>query len=87
MINTSDIKLGFGSLPPTGDEQEDIHMSLIHPGSNEIVEDLVQVLQLLLKQSREPIRLNMNLGKEGGLAVTRACFAVIVKLSGLSNKL
>ena len=44
MINTSDIKLGFGSLPPTGDEQEDIHMSLIHPGSNEIVEDLVQVL-------------------------------------------
>ena len=41
----------------------------------------------MLKESREPIRTQMNIMQEKGMALTRACFAVIVKLAGLSDKL
>ena len=43
----------------------------------------------MLKESREPmtIRAQANIMQERGMAVARACFAVIVKLAGLTTKL
>jgi len=78
MINTVSL-----DMPPAVDE-EDLHIQIIHEGTNPQVDDFIQVLQLLLKESREPIRAQMNIMQENGMRVTRACFAAIVKLSGLT---
>ena len=68
-------------------DSEDIHLQIIHAEQNEQLEDFIKVLQLMLKESREPIRTQMNIMQERGMTLTRACFAVIVKLAGLSDKL
>jgi len=62
-------------------------MQIIHFGKNEALDDFMQVLQMLLKESNEPIRPHMNIMQDNGLIATRACFAVIIKLSGLTSKL
>ena len=82
MINTG----GLG-MPPAIEDNDDLHMQIIHEGSNELLDDFIQVLQLLLKESREPVRAQMNIMQENGMRATRACFAAIVKLSGLTSKL
>ena len=38
------------------EDSEDIHLQIIHAEQNEGLEDLIKVLQLMLKESREPIR-------------------------------
>lgn len=68
-------------------DTEDLHMQLIHEGTNETMDEFVLVLQLCLKESREPIRIQLNIMQELGMGITRACFAVIVKLAGLTDKL
>ena len=80
MINT----MAMGASPG-GDE--DVLVQLITGGQNEILDEFVQVLQLLLRESKEPIRTQLNIMQDRGLQVTRACFAVLIKLSGLKPKL
>lgn len=82
MINT-----GGTSQIPSSATDGDIHTQIIHSGQNQPLDDLIQVLQLLLGESREPIRNQMNIMRDNGLAATRACFAVIIKLSGLTGRL
>ena len=56
MISTSDGPSFSGLQGSALPGEDDLHMHIIHSGSNEEVDDFVQVLQLLLKESREPIR-------------------------------
>jgi hypothetical protein len=62
----------------------DIHMQIIHFGKNEALDEFIQILQMLLQESSEPIRPHLNIMQDNGLIATRACFAVIIKLSGLT---
>ena len=84
MISTTDIP---NKNLVDADCGSDLHMQIIHSGENEFLDDFIEVLQLLLKESREPIRTQLFIGQENGMAATRACFAVIVKLSGLTSNL
>jgi len=60
MISTSDGPIsGLHESVLLG--EDDLHMHIIHAGSNEDVDDFIQVLQLLLKESREPIRTQFNI--------------------------
>ena len=54
MINT----MAMGASPG-GDE--DVLVQLITGGQNEILDEFVQVLQLLLRESKEPIRTQLNI--------------------------
>lgn len=69
------------------EDEDDVHACIIHPGVNIGLDEFIEVLQLLLKESREPLRPQMNILRENGMRVTRACFAVIIKLAGLTSKL
>lgn len=52
MISTT----GFPNQTMFSPDSEDIHLQIIHPEQNEGLEDFIKVLQLMLKESREPIR-------------------------------
>ena len=51
-----------------------------------MVDDTIQTLQTLLADSKELIKVQRNFMQDNGMKVTRACFSVIIKLSGLSDK-
>ena len=53
MISTT----GFPNQTMFNPDSEDIHLQIIHAAEqNEWLEDFIKVLQLMLKESREPIR-------------------------------
>ena len=85
MISTTGLPNSNLGMPEI--DEDDLHMQIIHAGNNELLDDFIQVLQLLLKESREPVSAQMNIMQDNGMKVTRACFAAIVKLSGLTSKL
>lgn len=88
MISTTGrSNLSLPSAMSQQDDEDDLHMQIIHAGRNELLDDFIQILQLLLKESREMVRAQMNIMQQNGMKVTRACFAVIIKLSGLTSKL
>ena len=51
-----------------------------------MVDDTINVLQEMLARSNELIKVQRNFMNEFGMQVTRACFAAIIKLSGLTEK-
>ena len=55
------ISTGFSNQSAQSSSEDDIHMQIIHFGRNDALDEFIQVLQLLLKESREPIRPHMNI--------------------------
>jgi hypothetical protein len=72
-----------GVPPELENEVDKICLALIHAGRNERVDAFIPAMQDWLKlQRRLPVSRYASLGGADGMRITRAAFAVMVKMSG-----